>query len=122
MLKSELVENLVAKYKDLEEKDISLSVNLLLDYLTRSLEAGKKIEVRGFGGFTLHHRKPRNAHNPKTKEKVITKEKYAVHFKPGKDLKQRVDNSKLEFPILQDDSYEDENIEVNFGDKQYDQS
>ena len=122
MLKSELVENLVAKYKDLEERDISLSVNLLLDYLTRSLEAGKKIEVRGFGGFTLHYRKPRKAHNPKTKEKVVTKEKYAVHFKPGKDLKQRVDNSKLEFPILQDDSYDDENIEINFGEKQYDQS
>ena len=122
MLKSELVENLVAKYKDLEERDISLSVNLLLDYLTRSLEAGKKIEVRGFGSLTLHYRKPRKAHNPKTNEKVITKEKYAVHFKPGKDLKQRVDNSKLEFPILQDDSYDDENIEVNFGEKQYDQS
>ena len=122
MLKSELINRLVAKNKYIEEKDISLSVNLLLEYLAKSLEVGKKIEVRGLGSFTLHYRKPRTAHNPKTKEKVVTKEKYAVHFKPGKDLKQRVDNSKLEFPILQDDSYDDENIEVNFGEKQYDQS
>lgn len=102
MLKSELIENLVVRHKELDEKDISLSVNMLLDYLTRSLEAGKKIEVRGFGSFTLHHRKPRNAHNPRTQEKVVTKAKYAVHFKPGKELRERVDNSKLEFSIQDD--------------------
>jgi integration host factor subunit beta len=121
MLKSELIDNLAARNKYLEEKDINLGITLLLGYLSDNLAKGKRIEIRGFGGFTLHHRKPRKAHNPKTKEKVVTKEKYAVHFKPGKELRQRVDDSKLEFPIIQDDSYDDENIEVN-GEKQYDQS
>ena len=115
MLKSELIENLVVKYKYLEEKDISLSVNLLLEYFSKSLETGNRIEIRGFGCFTLHHRKPRNAYNPNTGERIITQNTYAIRFKPGKDLRQRVDNSKLEFPILQTDSYE--NVDVNFGEK-----
>ena len=104
MIKSELIERLTKKQKHIQEKDISLSVNLLLEYLRETLGRGERIEIRGFGSFSLHHRPSRNAHNPKTGARVITKEKYSPHFKPGKDLKERVDASKEHCSIVQDNA------------------
>ena len=103
MIKSELISALTSKQKHIQEKDISLSVNLLLEYLRETLGRGNRIEIRGFGSFCLHFRPPRNAHNPKTGRKVITKAKYSPHFKPGKDLKDRVDASKHHYQIEIDD-------------------
>lgn len=94
MIKSELVEKIAAVMTDIPEKDINNAVNQMLDTMTKALASGKRIEIRGFGSFSLHHRPPRQAHNPKTGEKVLTQEKYTPHFKPGKELRERVDNKK----------------------------
>lgn len=94
MIKSELVEKIAAVMTDIPEKDINNAVNQLLDTMTKALASGKRIEIRGFGSFSLHHRPPRQAHNPKTGEKVVTQEKYTPHFKPGKELRERVDSNK----------------------------
>lgn len=94
MIKSELIANLAAKMTDLPEKKITDSVNAILDAMSAALIANQRIEIRGFGSFCLHYRPPRNAHNPKTGEKVVTQAKYSPHFKPGKELRERVDASR----------------------------
>lgn len=100
MIKSELVQKLADNLMQIPEKTVADAVNLLLDLMATELEKGRRIEVRGFGSFSLHHRPPRNAHNPKTGAKVITDEKYTPHFKPGKALRERVNTSRAEYKIL----------------------
>lgn len=103
MIKSELIEQLAAKLTHLPEKQVAEAVNQILELMCQALVSGQRIEIRGFGSFCLHHRPPRNAHNPKTGEKVVTKDKYSAHFKPGKELKERVDSSRSKHPIVKDD-------------------
>jgi integration host factor subunit beta len=67
--------------------------------MAQSLATNERIEVRGFGSFSLHHRKPRIGRNPKTGEAVSLTEKYVPHFKPGKELRDRVDTSKDQYKI-----------------------
>lgn len=96
MIKSELIERLVKQQKHLTEKDVSISINTLIEKITEHLCKNGRIEIRDFGSFAAHYRKPRLAHNPKTGEKLTTKSKYIVHFKPGKDLKKRInDGAKI---------------------------
>ena len=90
IIKSELVTAIAQHHSHMLEKDVELSINRLIDYLCDALAQGERIEVRGFGSFTLHHRPPRQAHNPKTGKKLVTESKYTPHFKPGKELKDRV--------------------------------
>ncbi|MCP0914767.1 MULTISPECIES: integration host factor subunit beta [Legionella] len=99
MIKSELIANLAAKMTHLPEKQVTQSVNQILELMSDALIEGKRIEIRGFGSFSLHYRPPRNAHNPKTGEKVVTEAKYSPHFKPGKALRERVDASRHHRPI-----------------------
>lgn len=87
----------------LPEKKIADGVNLILDTMSESLSEGRRIEIRGFGSFSLHYRAPRNAHNPKSGEKVITTAKYTPHFKPGKALRERVDASRQSCSIRDDE-------------------
>ena len=94
MIKSELISKLGQNQTHLAEKSIAEGVNLVLDLMSESLASGQRIEVRGFGSFSLHFRPPRNAHNPKTGEKVVTQPKYSPHFKPGKLMRESVDASK----------------------------
>ena len=103
MIKSELIAILAAKLTHLPEKQITESVNLLIDLMTSALIKDRRIEIRGFGSFTLHYRPPRNAHNPKTGERVITEAKYSPHFKPGKELRERVNEAKERHPIHDDE-------------------
>lgn len=103
MIKSELIANLAAKMTHLPEKQVTDSINHILELMSDALIDGKRIEIRGFGSFSLHYRPPRNAHNPKTGEKVVTAAKYSPHFKPGKELRERVDASKHDRPIRNDD-------------------
>ena len=103
MIKSELIANIAAKMTHLPEKQVTDSINHILELMSEELINGKRIEIRGFGSFSLHYRPPRNAHNPKTGEKVITDAKYSPHFKPGKELRERVDASKTKKPIINDD-------------------
>lgn len=95
MTKSELIETIAFKQTQLAQKDVDLAVKNIIDYMSQSLEKGERIEVRGFGSFSLHHRKKRVGRNPKTGAKVSLPAKYVPHFKPGKDLRDRV-NSKSE--------------------------
>lgn|SRR3990167_803546 len=107
MVKSELIAQIANKQSHLSIKDIELGVNHLIDRMSDSLGDGHRIEIRGFGSFCLHYRPSRKAHNPKTGARVYTAAKYTPHFKPGKDLRDRVNASRAMHPI-QDDSDHDE--------------
>lgn len=93
MTKSELIEMLVDRHEQLSVKDIELSVKTMLDHMTESLSQGDRIEIRGFGSFSLHYRAPRTGRNPKTGESVSLEAKYVPHFKPGKELREQVNDS-----------------------------
>ena len=93
MTKSELVEVIASKQSQLSAKDVELAVKTIIDHMSQALAEGQRIEVRGFGSFSLHYRAPRVGRNPKTGESVNLPEKYVPHFKPGKDLRESVDNS-----------------------------
>ncbi len=103
MIKSELIANLAADMTHLPEKRIMESVNLILEEMSSALVQGKRIEIRGFGSFSLRYHPPRNAHNPKTGEKVVTEGKNTPHFKPGKELRLRVEASRGTHPIQEEE-------------------
>lgn len=88
--KSELIENLSRKQSHLAGKDVELAVKTILEEMSHALSDGRRIEIRGFGSFSLHFRPPRMGRNPKTGEAVALPGKYVPHFKPGKDLRERV--------------------------------
>ena len=92
MTKSELINLLAAKQPQLEPKDVELAVKELLEQMSAALAAGERIEVRGFGSFSLHYRPPRIGRNPKTGAAVQVPDKFVSHFKPGKELRERVNN------------------------------
>jgi integration host factor subunit beta len=93
MTKSELIEILAEKQSQLPFKDVELAVNTLLNHMTQTLASGERIEIRGFGSFSLHYRGQRSGRNPKTGEEVTLNPKHVPHFKPGKELRERVNNS-----------------------------
>ena len=90
MTKSELIEAIARRQSHLPAKDVELAVKHLLEVMSNSLANGERIEIRGFGSFSLHFRPPRIGRNPKTGEAVALAGKYVPHFKPGKDLRERV--------------------------------
>jgi integration host factor subunit beta len=94
LIKSQLIAEISQQMPHLPEKDIALSINSIIEQMSEVLSQGGRIEIRGFGSFCLHYRPPRKAHNPKTGEKLVTQPKYAVHFKPGKELREQVNASK----------------------------
>ena len=91
LTKSELVAYITHDQPQLSEQDVELAVNSILDRMASALATGERIEIRGFGSMTLHYRPPRIGRNPKTGEKVQVPEKYVPHFKPGANLRKRVD-------------------------------
>ncbi len=90
MTKSELVSALTERQPHLLKHDVELALNCILGQLANAIVQGKRIEIRGFGSFNLHHRPPRIARNPKTGEAVNLPAKVALHFKPGKEMRDRV--------------------------------
>ena len=90
MTKSELIERLIDAHPELSVKDVELAVKTMLDHMTDSLSIGDRIEIRGFGSFSLHYRAPRMGRNPKTGEAVPLAAKHVPHFKPGKELRDQV--------------------------------
>lgn len=93
MTKSELVEIIAAKQTQLSVKDVELAVKTIIDLMSDTLSSGQRIEIRGFGSFTLHYRAPRVGRNPKTGESVTLDAKHVPHFKPGKELRDGVNES-----------------------------
>jgi integration host factor subunit beta len=92
VVRSQLIELLSRDFEGLSSKDLELAVKLLQEQMIDTLAHGGRIEVRGFGSFSLHYRRPKLARNPKTGESVPLGARYAVHFKPGKELRELVDN------------------------------
>lgn len=107
MVKSELINTLSTRLQNLPGKDIEISINQILEEMSNALSRGDRIEIRGFGSFCLHYRPPRNAHNPKTGEKVATIAKYTPHFKPGKEMRERV-NATYGKPVIDQNNNDDE--------------
>jgi integration host factor subunit beta len=93
MTKSELIERLTVRFPQLGARDADFAVKVILDELTACLSRGQRIEIRGFGSFALNYRPPRVGRNPKSGDKVMVPEKYVPHFKAGKELRERVDQS-----------------------------
>jgi integration host factor subunit beta len=94
MTKSELIEAIARRQNHLNAKDVELAVKYLIEVMSNSLASGERIEIRGFGSFSLHFRPPRIGRNPKTGEAVALSGKYVPHFKPGKDLRERVNDGR----------------------------
>jgi integration host factor subunit beta len=95
MTKSELIEKIANRQDQLPSRDVELAVKMILENMTQELVDNGRIEIRGFGSFCLHYRGPRLGRNPKTGEKVELSSKYVPYFKPGKELRDRV-NSGLD--------------------------
>ena len=96
MTKSELIESLSKRQTQLAYKDVELAVKTILEHMANTLSNGERIEIRGFGSFSLHYRPPRVGRNPKSGEPVSLPAKYVPHFKAGKELRERVDAHRQE--------------------------
>lgn len=91
MTKSELINNLAARFPQLVVRDAEMSTSVILTAIAQTLMKGQRVEIRGFGSFTVSERAERVGRNPKTGEKVAVPSKRVPHFKAGKDLRERVD-------------------------------
>lgn len=101
MTRSDLVTRLAERFAQLTQRDTEFAVKTMLDAMTDALARGYRIEIRGFGSFSLHYRPPRIGRNPKTGESVALPGKHVPHFKPGKELRERVNTV---VPLPQDGS------------------
>ena len=88
--KKDLIEIIAKEQDQLPYRDIELSIKTIIKSMVNSLKKGQRIEIRGFGSFSLRYRKPRVGRNPKSGQSVNIEERYVPHFKPGKNLKERV--------------------------------
>jgi len=91
MTRSDLVEELAARFSQLTHRDAEYAVKTILDAMSDALVRGHRIEIRGFGSFSVNHRPPRIGRNPRSGESVQIPEKRVPHFKPGKALREAVD-------------------------------
>lgn len=94
LTKSELIDRIAAKQAQLSHKDVELAVKTMVEEMSQALSTGGRIEIRGFGSFSLHYRGSRTGRNPKTGVSVDLTGKYVPHFKPGKELRERVNASR----------------------------
>ena len=94
MTKSELIARLAERFPQLVAKDADFAVKMILDAMSDALAKGDRIEIRGFGSFSLNYRPPRVGRNPKSGDKVSVPEKWVPHFKAGKELRERVDSAQ----------------------------
>ncbi|MES9856637.1 MAG: integration host factor subunit beta [Sedimenticola sp.] len=90
MTKSELIDVIAKEQGHLAYRDVELSVKCILEQMSQTLASGERIEIRGFGSFSLHYRPARQGRNPKTGASVALSGKHVPHFKPGKELRDRV--------------------------------
>ncbi len=96
LTKSDLIESLSRNQNHLAPKDVELAVKGLLEKMSQELAGGSRIEIRGFGSFSLHFRAARMGRNPKSGDAVALRGKYVPHFKPGKELRERVNSAPEE--------------------------
>ena len=93
MTRSELIDLMADGQSQLSAKDVELAVKLLIDHMAETLSSGERIEIRGVGSFSLHYREPRQGRNPRTGDTVALRGKHVPHFKPGKELRERVNRA-----------------------------
>ena len=91
MNRSDLIASLAYRLREMPVKDIEVSTKLILDAIIQALAKGHRVEIRGFGSFSLNYHPPRAARNPRSGEKVQVPAKHHPHFKPGKELKLRIE-------------------------------
>ncbi|WP_348758240.1 integration host factor subunit beta [Candidatus Methylocalor cossyra] len=103
MTKSELINLLAEKYSHLAFKDVESAVKGMIDHMTQAISCGERIEIRGFGSFSLHYRPPRIGRNPKTGDSVELSSKFVPHFKAGKELRDKVNQSREKFKLINQD-------------------
>ncbi len=119
MTKSELIALLASRYPQLALRDMDFAVKTVLDSMTQALANGQRIEIRGFGSFSLSTRSPRVGRNPKSGEKVLVPGKQVPHFKAGKELRERVDSVFLQQEQIETDdqssAFEQLNARVRHG-------
>ena len=106
MTKSELIEQIFRDQELLPQRDVELAVKCILEHMSEALASGERIEIRGFGSFTLHFREPRICRNPKTGQSIALPGRYAPHFKPGKALRERVNRTFRTLPALEKDVFD----------------
>lgn len=97
MTRSELIERISQRYQDEEDmnhQDVELAVKGIIERIARALARGQRVEIRGFGSFSLAHREPRVGRNPRTGQSVALGAKYVPRFKAGKALRDAVDDSR----------------------------
>ncbi|MDR2366298.1 MAG: integration host factor subunit beta [Zoogloeaceae bacterium] len=94
MTKSELIERLAGRFPQLAAKDADDVVKMMLNVMSNALIVGTRIEIRGFGSFSLNYRPSRLGRNPKSGQQVVVPEKWVPHFKAGKELRERVDKRR----------------------------
>jgi integration host factor subunit beta len=94
MIRKELVDVLTEKISDLAKHDAELAVRTIVGSLIESIANGQRVEIRGFGAFTLNERRARLGRNPKTGESVSVEKRFSVHFKPGLDLRDKVNTAQ----------------------------
>ncbi len=99
MTRSDLVDQLAARFAQLTHRDAELAVKTILDALSDALENGHRVEIRGFGSFSVSHRPARIGRNPRSGERVVVPEKRMPHFKPGKTLRLLVDRDTPQAPL-----------------------
>jgi integration host factor subunit beta len=99
--KSELIDVLAKQQNHLALKDVELAVRCIIEQMNQALSTGERIEIRGFGSFSLRVRAPRIGRNPKTGESVALAKKHVPHFKPGKELRDRVNESAPQYQIIE---------------------
>ena len=96
MTKSELIERLADKARHVPSRDVELAIKEMLEQMAQTLQKGERIEIRGFGSFSLHYRAPRTGRNPKTGEDIPISARKVVTFRPGQKLKSRVEDGNSE--------------------------
>jgi integration host factor subunit beta len=96
LTKSELIEVIAREQSHLAYRDVELAVKCMIEQMSQALASGERIEIRGFGSFSLHYRPARVGRNPKTGDAVSLAGKHVPHFKPGKELRERVNSKFLE--------------------------
>jgi len=94
LTKSDLIEILCERYELIPSRNIELAVKGMVDHMSEVLSAGQRIEIRGFGSFSIRYRAPRLGRNPKTGTKVQLGSRFVPHFKPGKDLRDKVNEAQ----------------------------
>lgn len=99
MTRSDLIEELAARFSQLTQRDAEFAVKAILDAMNDALVRGHRIEIRSFGSFSVSHRAPRLGRNPRNGESVAIPEKHVPHFKPGKALREAVDQRSEELKI-----------------------